>query len=42
MVIALDLVKAHGGTISVESEPGVGSTSTVHLPQRLDLPAASD
>jgi signal transduction histidine kinase len=32
LYIARSIVVAHGGTIGVESEPGVGSTFTVTLP----------
>jgi signal transduction histidine kinase len=30
--IARDLIEAHGGKISLESEPGVGSLFTIHIP----------
>jgi two-component system sensor histidine kinase BaeS len=33
--IARDLIEAHGGRISLESEPGEGSLFTIHLPLRM-------
>lgn len=35
LVISWEIVKAHGGSISAESTPGVGSKFTVNLPRKL-------
>ena len=32
LTISQDVVQAHRGTITVESEKGIGSTFTIHLP----------
>ena len=32
LAIAKEIVEAHGGTIGIESEQGVGSTVTIWLP----------
>ena len=37
LTISRDLIAAHGGTISMESEPGVGTTVSVQLPKVLGL-----
>lgn len=34
LAISRDIVRAHGGEITMQTEPGAGSVFTVHLPQR--------
>jgi signal transduction histidine kinase len=34
LTISRDLIEAHGGSISMESEPGVGTTVAIELPIR--------
>ncbi|MGI6336174.1 MAG: ATP-binding protein [Eubacteriales bacterium] len=42
LAIAAEIVRYHNGTISVESEVDVGTTMTVRLPIREDLPDVQD
>lgn len=41
LYIARQMVRAHGGSIEVESEPGQGATFVVKLPRRPPQPAQS-
>ncbi|WP_051191790.1 sensor histidine kinase [Microbacterium luticocti] len=38
LAISREIVRAHGGDITVRSEPGVGSTFTVRVPQARSVP----
>lgn len=40
LALVKELVELHGGSVSVQSQKGVGSTFTVRLPSCADLPAA--
>src|SRR5438128_5323664 len=41
LAVTHGIVKAHSGTISVESTPGVGTTFEICLPAIADLPVVS-
>jgi PAS domain S-box-containing protein len=41
LAITESLVKMHGGTLTIESEVGVGTVVAVHLPRALALPKAT-
>ena len=39
LALVKNLIELHGGTVAIESEPGVGTTVRCRLPARLRLPA---
>jgi signal transduction histidine kinase len=41
LAIAKSIVEAHGGTITCDSTPGVGTTFTIELPARANLRRSS-
>jgi signal transduction histidine kinase len=42
LYISAQIVRAHGGTITIQSQPGAGSTFLIRLPVKLAPPVAAD